>query len=238
MSRFVSGGTNEEPTARDEAWLQAQTQIEAKHLAKIEAGKQEGGKSLYETLQANKAAKQEQFEESIRLTNQFQSLNEDEVEFLDSVLETQRQKENNVRKQTAEEMQAFKQQQEDAEKKARAAETTHTAETENTSWAVSRKRKKGKEDVFGGVKLRKASSGEGSLAAPSTEWAKRQARADAVASTEDTSIAAQRDEADRAKGNIATNAGLGKEKTSVPKPIVALNSAGLGLAAYASDEDD
>ena len=54
MSRFVSGGTNEEPTERDEAWLQAQKEIEAKHLAKIEAGKQDGGKSLYETLQANK----------------------------------------------------------------------------------------------------------------------------------------------------------------------------------------
>lgn len=54
MSRFVSGGTVDEPTERDEAWLQAQKEIEAKHLAKIEAGKQDGGKSLFETLQANK----------------------------------------------------------------------------------------------------------------------------------------------------------------------------------------
>lgn len=54
-SRFVSGGTNEEPTERDEAWLTAQKQIDAKALEKkLKPGEQEGGKSLYETLQANK----------------------------------------------------------------------------------------------------------------------------------------------------------------------------------------
>ena len=54
MSRFVSGGTNEEPTERDEAWLKAQQEIEAGQLQKKEAGQQADGKSLYETLQANK----------------------------------------------------------------------------------------------------------------------------------------------------------------------------------------
>jgi hypothetical protein len=54
-SRFVSGGTNEEPTERDEAWLSAQKEIDAKRLEqKLKPGEQEGGKSLYETLQANK----------------------------------------------------------------------------------------------------------------------------------------------------------------------------------------
>lgn len=54
MSRFVSGGTDEEPTERDEAWLKAQKAVEARYLEKLDAGKQDGGKSLYETLQANK----------------------------------------------------------------------------------------------------------------------------------------------------------------------------------------
>ena len=54
MSRFVSGGTTEEPTERDEAWLKAQQEIEAKRGQKAEVGQHEGGKSLYETLQANK----------------------------------------------------------------------------------------------------------------------------------------------------------------------------------------
>lgn len=54
MSRFVSGGTNEEPAERDEAWLKAQQEIEARAREKAEIGKQDGGQSLYEKLQANK----------------------------------------------------------------------------------------------------------------------------------------------------------------------------------------
>ena len=52
-SRFVSGGTNDEPTERDEAWLKAQQAIEAKRQEKVKIGEQADGKSLYETLQAN-----------------------------------------------------------------------------------------------------------------------------------------------------------------------------------------
>lgn len=54
MSRFVSGGTNEEPVERDEAWLKAQQEIEARAREKADLGKQDDGKSLYEKLQANK----------------------------------------------------------------------------------------------------------------------------------------------------------------------------------------
>ena len=63
MSRFVSAGTAEDEAAapgseRDEAWEKAQQQIEAARSAtgaqKPRPGEQEGGKSLYETLQANK----------------------------------------------------------------------------------------------------------------------------------------------------------------------------------------
>jgi len=55
MSRFISSGTSDEPAERDGAWLRAQSEIEAKRLqTKLKPGEQEGGKSLYETLQANK----------------------------------------------------------------------------------------------------------------------------------------------------------------------------------------
>lgn len=54
MSRFVSGGTSDQPIERDGAWLKAQQEIEARRRQKEEEGRQEGGKSLYETLQANK----------------------------------------------------------------------------------------------------------------------------------------------------------------------------------------
>lgn len=54
MSRFVSGGTSDQPIERDEEWLKAQQEIEAKRRQKEEEGRQKDGKSLYETLQANK----------------------------------------------------------------------------------------------------------------------------------------------------------------------------------------
>jgi len=60
MSRFVPGGTIDKPTERDEAWLKAQQEIDAKRIQKEDEGKQDGGKSLYETLQANKGGYYEQ----------------------------------------------------------------------------------------------------------------------------------------------------------------------------------
>lgn len=53
-SGFVSGGTVEKPTERDAEWLKAQQDIEARRREREEAGRQEGGKSLYEVLQSNK----------------------------------------------------------------------------------------------------------------------------------------------------------------------------------------
>jgi len=55
MSRWVSGGTDDQPNAaRDDEWLKAQQELDARSLAKQLEGKQGEGKSLYETLQANK----------------------------------------------------------------------------------------------------------------------------------------------------------------------------------------
>jgi hypothetical protein len=54
-SGFVSGGTTDAPIERDAAWLVAQREIEANIQKKaIEARRQTDGKSLYETLEANK----------------------------------------------------------------------------------------------------------------------------------------------------------------------------------------
>lgn len=54
MSRFVSGGDVDQPTERDEAWLKAEQELEAKRRKKEEESRQQGGKSLFETLEANK----------------------------------------------------------------------------------------------------------------------------------------------------------------------------------------
>ena len=53
-SGFVSGGTADKPTERDDEWLKAQQEIEATRRRKEEEGRQQGGKSLYEVLQNNK----------------------------------------------------------------------------------------------------------------------------------------------------------------------------------------
>ncbi|MCJ1399832.1 hypothetical protein MMC11_003035 [Xylographa trunciseda] len=168
-SGFVSGGTADEPIERDDEWLKAQQELEATRRRKEEESRQTGGKSLYEVLQQNKAAKQDAFEESIRLKNQFRNLDEDEIEFLDSVLESTRAKEEAIKKETAEQLSLFRQQQEDADR-AMVQETQEGSEesklpksgspvNDESLWAVKRKRKRSKEtEVAKGVKLRKSSS--------------------------------------------------------------------------------
>ncbi|KAL8689823.1 MAG: hypothetical protein Q9218_004596 [Villophora microphyllina] len=170
-SGFVSGGTTDNPIDRDDEWLKAQQEIEATRRRKEEEGQQDGGKSLYEVLQNNKAAKQEAFEESIRLRNQFRNLDEDEVEFLDSVLESTRAKEEAVKKETSEQLRLFRRQQEEADKElvedsaagkggSQEAISPSTTPKTESAWAINaRKRKRAKDtDILQGLKLRKAST--------------------------------------------------------------------------------
>lgn len=102
------------------------------------------------------AAKQDAFEESIRLKNQFRNLDEDEVEFLDSVLESTRAREEAVKKETREQLELFRRQQEEADRAlmAESAETGDATEVggsgsptgEESSWTVNaRKRRRLKE---------------------------------------------------------------------------------------------
>lgn len=53
-SGFVSGGTADAPVERDDAWLAAQREIEANIQKKAIEARRQDGKSLYETLEANK----------------------------------------------------------------------------------------------------------------------------------------------------------------------------------------
>ena len=116
------------------------------------------------------AAKQDAFEESIRLKNQFRNLDEDEIEFLDSILESTRAKEAAVQRETAEQLGLFRQQQEEADRSLimeatendslNVAGKSGSPSTEEPTWAVNlRKRKRIKEkDMMAGIKLRKSSS--------------------------------------------------------------------------------
>ncbi len=53
-SKFVSSGTTDNPIERDDEWQAAREEIENKRRLKEEEARQNGGKTLYETLQANK----------------------------------------------------------------------------------------------------------------------------------------------------------------------------------------
>ncbi|KAL8699873.1 MAG: hypothetical protein Q9224_001227 [Gallowayella concinna] len=245
-SGFVSGGTTDQPIERDDEWVKAQQEIEANRRRKEEEGKHDGGKSLYEVLQSNKAAKQEAFEESIRLKNQFRNLDEDEVEFLDSVLESTRAREHAVKKETAEQLQAFRRQQEEADRASLSGTTSETATSEGTSsrpessstdthWAINaRKRKRVKDiEAIPGVKLRKSSStsekpiSSGAGGTRASGWKEASIVQDFPCS------ASERTKESPQSGHKAIERTPAPESPGSPKPVV----GALGLAAYSSDED-
>lgn len=114
------------------------------------------------------------------MKNQFRNLDEDEIEFLDSVLESTRAREEAVKKETNEQLDLFRRQQEEADKalldaagndSTIAPVAAGSPQGEEGQWAVNaRKRKRAKEkDVLKGVKLRKSSSTNKQVASPSTE---------------------------------------------------------------------
>ncbi|CAF9926406.1 MAG: hypothetical protein ALECFALPRED_003435 [Alectoria fallacina] len=263
-SGFVSGGTTDAPTERDDEWLKAQQEIEANHRRKEEGSRHEGGKTLYEVLQGNKAAKEEAFQESIKLRNQFRNLDEDEVEFLDSVLESTRKKEEEVKKETSEQLDLFRRQREEKDKElleggeeVDGKAGSPTAAESQPPWAVNaRKRKRAKENEragLKGVKLHKSSStGEapaGLRTSSSTGEALKVSRteagegrsvepqgtAPAVQSTEDKASVRVSASRQPPPEAITTKAAPKQENYSSPKPQ---GASGLGLAGYSSDEDD
>ncbi|QIX02025.1 hypothetical protein AMS68_007542 [Peltaster fructicola] len=236
MSRFVSGGTDEEPAERDDAWIQAQKAVEARHLAKLDAGKQDGGKSLFETLQANKDAKQAAFEESIRLRNQFRSLDDDEVEFLDSIAAESRAKEAEVRRDAKLQLDAFRAQQEEAEQASK--QSTDVVPDAAEAWtAGGRKRKKQATTIAGIVKKRqlssskatpgadKADSFSGKMLSKESDATTDENKAVIVASTV-SSTSATSDQRPAAMINLAVSSAAASLEQ---KPS-------LGLADYSSDE--
>ncbi|KAF8576559.1 hypothetical protein K439DRAFT_1418858 [Ramaria rubella] len=66
------------------------------------------GRSLAEKLASNKAAQQEEWEQKMKLSNQFRSLEEDEVVFLDSVREEQMEEERKRKERDGEEVRNFR----------------------------------------------------------------------------------------------------------------------------------
>ncbi|PGH27371.1 hypothetical protein AJ80_00849 [Polytolypa hystricis UAMH7299] len=241
-SGFVSGGTVEEPAERDDEWLKAQQELEAERRQKAEAEAQDGGKSLYEILQQNKAAKQEAFEESIKLKNQFRTLDEDEVEYLDSLLESTRAQEAALKKETMEQLEMFHRQRQQVEKvdteSAGTAGGVAGLPVEDEQWTTSgRKRRRGKEkDAFPGVKLRKSSS---STENKSTENGQNKVNVVSEPSKKTTSPTSTTAPGKAANPNDTRTESKPVQPTAPQQkqPSALPTSSGLGLGGYSSDED-
>ena len=156
------------------------------------------------------------------MTNQFRSLDEDEIEFLDSVQQAARAKELAEKRATKEGLDEFRKQQEEAERAAKEQEGAVSPPTVTESWSVGpRKRKKGKErDGIGGLKIRRTSTGEqakkvGDTATPDNQTASSKVQ------EQPSSVKEQSD----------------KKPASTPPVSPPAPAAGLGLGAYSSDED-
>lgn len=172
------------------------------------------------------AAKQEAFEEAAKLKHQFRALDDDEVSFLDSVLESERAREAEVKKEEAERLAAFKKAREEAEKGGleNEAEDVGKEEVVWTAGGAGRKRRKGKEaSALKGMKVRRTSSA-----------AVEEKEQNASAST---TTAIKQDMAVSSKF-IPSSDALSHAPPAVtaqrPTPAAAL---GLGLGGYSSDED-
>jgi hypothetical protein len=177
------------------------------------------------------AAKQEAFEESMKLKNQFRALNDDEAEFLDSQYDAAKAKEEATRKETNEQLEVFKRRQvesnnvlnrPDAEG---GSEQELEASTPNEiiNWGMnSKKRKRVKEnELLKGIKAKKPS-----VDVKDVEQDNTSAKADkGIKSSEEA-------KAPGATHNIEEN--ITKQDTIALKP----QKPGVALVSYDSGDDD
>ena len=193
------------------------------------------------------AAKQDAFEESIRLKNQFRNLEEDEVEFLDSVLESTRKKEEEVKKQTSEQLDLFRRQQEEADKatiegdRGGTAEEGTKGEDPGEKWTINKGKRKRVEEKKGltGFKLRKSSSSsahEGGgidAGAKSPSLPVKSPPTEPNPNPQPKANASSKDAASTTTPLPSTT----KATETISKPLAAARSD-LGLAGYSSDDED
>ncbi|KAI5808901.1 N-terminal domain of NEFA-interacting nuclear protein NIP30-domain-containing protein [Peziza echinospora] len=128
-SGFVSGGVADftdstsaaapNATPREvDSWTKAEEAVKLARWQQEEkgsAGKEAEEKSLFEILQANKARKQEEFEEKLKFKNQFKPLDEDDVEYLDSIMDEEARSEQLRKQELASQLDTFRKAQYEAE---------------------------------------------------------------------------------------------------------------------------
>lgn len=187
------------------------------------------------------------------MRNQFRSLDEDEVEFLDSVLESTRAKEAEVKKETSQQLDAFRGLQREAEKSAVPQDAEPVAEGAETWVTGPRKRKKGRESVIGGVKLRRVSTTEKQAVSPAADQSSQGDKRVSLSATGPTkkeevpaegAASASFDKQDATRSTASPKEAVKKqsppetEKEGKPSKSSSPPAVGLGLAAYSSDEDE
>ncbi|RMZ69212.1 NEFA-interacting nuclear NIP30 N-terminal [Pyrenophora seminiperda CCB06] len=233
-SGFVSGGKAGEETERDDEWKRAQQEIEDARRAKAELARQQDGKSLFEVLQANKDKKQAEFEEKARYKLHV-ALDDEEADYLDSVLEKKLAEEARVRKETSEQLELFRRQREEEERKARGLEEESSEaprDEDAGQWAaVGRKRKKAPETgLLKGVKLRKSSS--------VPEDKKTIGKTD-VTNTNNTTSATDNKIDAKSSATLPPLPLVSNTKPSTDVPIAKpANPLSLGLGYASSDDED
>ncbi|KAL4930161.1 PSME3-interacting protein [Aspergillus undulatus] len=240
-SGFVSGGTNEQPVERDDEWRRAQQELEEERRRKAELGKQDGGKSLFDVLQQNKMAKQEAFEEKIKLKNQFRALDEDEVDFLDSIMESTRAQEATVKKETAEQLELFRRQREEAEKAHLEDTTADVAPAdEGEDWKIGSRKKR--RERSGGLLIsgrKRKSIGEDTTDTPTKETGTNKRAKESNEDKASKNVTASAPEPKPPHENTDKNVKDAKENSAqqAAKQAASQPAPFLGLAGYSSDSE-
>ncbi|KAL4879501.1 N-terminal domain of NEFA-interacting nuclear protein NIP30-domain-containing protein [Aspergillus karnatakaensis] len=241
-SGFVSAGTDQQPIQRDDEWLRAQQELEEERRRKAELGKQDGGKSLFEVLERNKMAKQEAFEEKIKLKNQFRALDEDEIDFLDSIMESTRAQEETVKKETAEQLELFRRQREEAEKAILEDTTADVAPAaEGEDWKLaSRKRRRDKSGALLIPGRKRKSVGEDTAGTSTRNQVPDQKVKEVIENHDDRTATPPAVAKKLKQATVGNNNKAGKAGAPAPLPAKQATSppvSALGLAGYSSDSE-
>ncbi|KAL4868338.1 hypothetical protein BDV12DRAFT_104029 [Aspergillus spectabilis] len=240
-SGFVSAGTDQQPIERDDEWHRVQQELDEERRRKAELARQDGGKSLYDVLQQNKMAKQEAFEEKIKLKNQFRALDEDEVDFLDSIMESTRTQEANVKKETAEQLELFRRQREEAEKALLEDTTADVAPAaEGEDWKIaSRKRRRDKSGALLIPGRKRKSVGEDTTDSSTREQGSNKKVKEVAKNKSDKTVASTVDEKPKqaAVSSSTKDAKAGPPAQPQAKQATSPPVSSLGLIGYSSDSE-
>ena len=159
-------------------------------------------------------------------------MDEDEADFLDSVLESTRAQEAAILKETTEQLDIFRKNQEEAEKTAKVTDVEVPNEEENWAAGSKRRRKVREKEQIRGVKLRKRSHDKKGVLSQSQEASEN--NDDTLAAEEFQPRIHKADESPEREGHVTANGA----KRSAAITSKSHQTPLLGLGDYSSDDND